>query len=201
MALFRLHRTPDTQFVRGEGVFLRPPVSGDYRAWAELRHASRAFLTPWEPVWPADDLTRPAFRNRLRRNMEEMERDETYPYFVFRASDEALMGGLTLGQVRRGVAQTATMGYWMGEGFAGHGFMSGAVRAVARHAFDNLRLHRIEAACLPHNDRSRLLLESCGFQKEGYARSYLRINGQWQDHILFALLDTDPIPPPHNRRS
>ena len=170
MALFRIHKPgPDLQFIRGEGVYLRPPTSSDFAEWAALREASRNFLTPWEPVWPADDLTRTAFRRRLRRQAEEMQRDETYPFFIFREADEALVGGLTLGQVRRGVAQTATLGYWMGGAFAGQGHMSRAVRAACRHGFSAMRLHRIEAACLPHNEASKRVLNACGFKEEGYA--------------------------------
>lgn len=124
--------------------------------------------------------------------MEEMERDEAYPFFIFN-DDEVLVGGITIGQVSRGVAQTATLGYWMGRPYAGLGYMSRAVRAVCHHAFSALRLHRLEAACLPHNEASARLLESVGFTREGYARAYLRINGSWQDHLLYAILEQDPI--------
>ena len=196
MALFRIHKAlPESSLIRGDGVYLRPPAMHDFREWASLREESRDFLTPWEPLWLSDDLTRTAFRRRLRRQDDEIERDETYPFFLFREADDALLGGLTLGQIRRGVAQTATLGYWMGQPYAGKGHMSRAVRATCRHGFSALRLHRIEAACLLHNSPSRMVLESCGFKHEGHARAYLRINGQWQDHILFALLDNDPVGP------
>ncbi len=195
MALFRIGASNDNaHFIRGEGVYLRPGESRDFPAWVEVRERSRAFLTPWEPTWPADDLTRTAFRRRLRRQSDELERDETYPFFLFREGDDALIGGLTLGQVRRGVAQTATMGYWMSVDHAGKGYMSRAVRAALVFGFGALRLHRIEAACLPHNTPSVRLLEHSGFQREGFARAYLRINGAWHDHLLFAILDSDPIP-------
>ena len=196
MALFRLgHPFESATVVRGEGVFLRPAEPRDFDEWSLLRERSRAFLTPWEPTWPVDDLTRAAFRRRLRANAEEMERDEAYPFLIFR-DDETMVGGLTVGQVRRGVSQTATLGYWMGERFAGRGFMSRAVRASARFGFGTLRLHRLEAACLPHNNASVRVLNSAGFKREGFARSYLRINGLWQDHILFAAIETDPVPAP-----
>ena len=196
MALFRLGPSYDaTTIVRGSGVYLRPAEMRDFDEWASLRERSRAFLVAWEPVWPSDDLTRSAFRRRLRLHAEEMNRDEAYPFLVFR-EDEVMLGGLTIGQIRRGVAQTATLGYWMGEAYAGRGYMSRAVRAAANFVFSSLRLHRLEAACLPHNDASMHLLESVGFQREGYARSYLRINGRWQDHVLFALLENDPVRPP-----
>jgi ribosomal-protein-alanine N-acetyltransferase len=194
MALFRLgHSTENANFVRSEGVYLRPGEMRDYEAWAHLRDVSRDFLVRWEPTWPVDDLTRAAFRRRLRRHSEEIDRDEAYPFLLFREKDDALLGGLTLGQVRRGVAQAATLGYWMGEPFAGKGYMAQAVRAAVGFAFATLRLHRIEAACLPHNAASVQLLEGVGFTREGYARAYLRINGSWQDHVLFALVETDRI--------
>src|SRR5215217_2112552 len=121
--------------IEGDGVYLRAPQMSDYSEWTTLREASRAFLAPWEPTWPADDLTRSAFRRRLRRHSEEMERDEAYPFLIFREQDGTLLGGLTLGQVRRGVAQAATLGYWMGEPFAGRGYMARAVRAAVSYAF------------------------------------------------------------------
>lgn len=194
MALFRIGAANEVaNFIRGDGVYLRPGEMRDQAEWAALREASRAFLTPWEPIWPADDLTRSAFRRRLKRHAEEIERDEAYPFLIFRETDDVLLGGLTLGQVRRGVAQASTLGYWMGQRYSGKGYMSRAVRATVTFAFATLRLHRIEAACLPHNDASVQLLERIGFKREGYARSYLRINGIWQDHVLYALLETDPI--------
>jgi ribosomal-protein-alanine N-acetyltransferase len=200
MALFRLGSSTDNaNFVRGEGIYLRPGEMRDYESWSVLRERSRDFLAPWEPTWPADDLTRASFRRRLRRHSEEIDRDEAYPFFLFRQADDALIGGLTLGQVRRGVAQAATLGYWMGEPHAGKGYMSRAVRAAIGFAFATLRLHRVEAACLPHNSASVQLLEGVGFVKEGYARAYLRINGLWQDHLLFALVETDQITPRRSR--
>lgn len=196
MALFRLGQPGETgPVLRGDGVTLRPADLRDYEEWVALRENSRAFLVPWEPIWPADDLTRSAFRRRVRAQMEEIERDEAYPFFIFN-EEEQLVGGITIGQVSRGVAQTATLGYWMGQPFAGCGYMSRAVRAVAHHSFTSLRLHRLEAACLPHNHASARLLESVGFTREGYARAYLRINGIWQDHLLYGMLEHDPIRPP-----
>jgi ribosomal-protein-alanine N-acetyltransferase len=170
---------------------LRQPVNEDFEAWAALRSRSRAFLEPWEPIWQEDDLTRRAFRQRVKRAQEEADADEAYAFFIFRAQDQALVGGVTLGLVRRGVAQACTMGYWIGEPYAGQGLMTRAVRSVTAHAFTDLRLRRIEAACLPVNERSRRLLERVGFQREGYAREYLCINGSWQDHLLYALLAGD----------
>jgi [ribosomal protein S5]-alanine N-acetyltransferase len=194
MALFGVSLGRRYLPVRGEGVYLRLSEMGDYQEWSSLRERSRAFLTPWEPLWPADDLTRASFRLRVRRHADEMARDEAYSFFVFREGDDALLGGLSLGHVRRGVSQAATLGYWMGEPYAGKGYMSRAVRAALGYAFRIQGLHRVEAACLPSNEPSKRLLERVGFQQEGYARAYLSINGQWRDHLLFALLESDPSP-------
>jgi ribosomal-protein-alanine N-acetyltransferase len=172
--------------VTGEGVSLRLPQMSDFEEWAALREASRSFLVPWEPIWPADDLTRTAFRRRLRRYTEDQRNDLAYPYFIFRNEDQKLVGGLTLTNIRRGVAQAGSLGYWVGAPFARQGYMTRAVRALVPFAFDALRLHRLEAACIPSNQASIRLLESTGFTREGYGREYLCINGVWQDHLLFS---------------
>lgn len=174
--------------VPGDGVILRAPQMADFDEWAALREASRGFLIPWEPTWPADDLSRAAFRRRLKRYSEDQRTDLAYPFFVFRDEDQALVGGLTLANIRRGVAQTGSLGYWMGAAFTRRGYMRAAVRAFIPHAFSTLKLHRIEAACIPTNLASIRLLETTGFEREGYAREYLCINGSWQDHLLYARL-------------
>ena len=190
MALFGLARSADPQpLVRGDGLYLRPAIVADYTAWARLREQSRAFLAPWEPTWLSDDLTRAAFRRRLRRQAEDIAGDESFAFLIFDSTSDELLGGLTLGGIRRGVAQAATLGYWMGAPHAGKGRMTRAVAAVVRFGFDSLRLHRIEAACIPDNAPSMALLQRNGFRREGLARSYLKINDAWRDHVLFALVE------------
>ena len=192
MAFFRsVSLSEPVPVIDGHGVMLRAPVMGDYAEWAALREQSRAFLTPWEPTWPADDLSRAAFRRRLRRYAEDMRADQSYALFIFRTDDSALVGGLTLANVRRGVAQSGSLGYWIGSPFARRGYMLAAVRALIPFGFGALRLHRLEAACIPTNAASIGLLEKAGFAREGYAREYLCINGMWQDHLLFARLKDD----------
>jgi ribosomal-protein-alanine N-acetyltransferase len=178
--------------LEGQGVRLRAPRWRDYPEWSALRRASRDFLQPWEPVWPEDDLERGAFRRRLAAYAREIDLGGAYPFFIFRTSDDALVGGVTLSNVRRGVAQMATLGYWMGQPYAGHGHMTAALRPLAAFAFDGLGLHRIEAACLPENHASHRLLLKSGFQAEGKARAYLKINGIWRDHLLFGMIAGSP---------
>ncbi|MFG1395711.1 GNAT family N-acetyltransferase [Roseixanthobacter pseudopolyaromaticivorans] len=177
--------------IMGDGVYLRVPQMKDFASWQALREESRDFLTPWEPLWPLDDLTKSAFRRRLRRYARDMQRDEAYPLFIFRTADDALLGGLTLSNVRRGVCQAASLGYWMGARHAGQGYMKAAVAAVVPVAFDVLHLRRIEAACMTNNSASINLLRRSGFVREGFAREYLCINGTWEDHFLFARLRSD----------
>jgi len=174
--------------IRGEGIYLRYPRMADFPIWAKLRADSREFLTPWEPVWSDDELTRGAFRRRIKRYQKETRLDSAYVFFVLRESDNALVGGCTISNVRRGVTQCCTLGYWIGSQFARQGYMTGALRALLPFVFRTLGLHRIEAACLTDNDASKNLLARVGFREEGLARRYLLINGEWADHLLFALL-------------
>ena len=192
MAFFRTVSFSETMpAILGDGITLRMPQTSDHAEWAALREASRNFLTPWEPTWPSDDLTRGAFRRRLKRYADDQRNDLAYALMIFRNDDNALVGGITLANIRRGVAQAGSIGYWVGEPFARKGYMTAAVRALIPFSFQTLRLHRLEAACIPGNAASVALLERTGFTREGYARSYLCINGAWQDHLLYARLVDD----------
>ncbi len=172
----------------GEFVYLRPPTVRDWSAWAELRALSRDFLTPWEPAWPPDCLSRTTFIRRLRRQASEWRDDAGYSFVTCEKETDLLVGGLGLGNIRRGVAQVATLGYWIGQPYARRGYTGAAVRLALNFAFNHLTLHRVEASCLPGNQASRGLLQKLGFTCEGLGRGYLRINGTWRDHLLFALL-------------
>ena len=177
--------------IRTDRLYLRYPVHADFHDWTALRKCSRAFLKPWEPTWAHDDLTRASFRARIKRCARDVRDDNAYSYLLFTSGEDVLLGGVTLSNVRRGVAQTASLGYWIGEPYAASGYMSEAVTALLGHAFESFNLNRIEAACLPFNVPSKRLLTRCGFSEEGYARSYLKIDGSWQDHLLFAIVRSD----------
>jgi ribosomal-protein-alanine N-acetyltransferase len=181
---------PDpTPVLEGPRVLLRAPRMRDYEAWYALRRKSREFLRPFEPRWSEADLNRRAYGLRLTRGRQEAVAGTDYTFLVFdRApSGDVLVGGLTISNVRRRAAQFATLGYWMGEEFAGKGLMSEAVGVLLPFFFDTLALHRLQAAFLPHNVASRRVLEKNGFREEGYAENYLQIDGRWADHVLFAL--------------
>ena len=170
---------------------LRSPTHSDFRPWAALRLASADHLTPWEPSWAADHLTRKAFTNRVYWAQRSVTSGTALPLFMFRRDDDALVGAITLDNIRRGPAQAGTLGYWTGASFARQGYMQEAIQAVVHYAFTRVDLSRIEAACLPENAASRGLLESCGFKYEGVAQSYLQISGRWRTHVLYAALRMD----------
>lgn len=190
-ALRLLSRRQSLPHLRGEGVYLRFPQRRDYREWSEARSASRRFLEPWEPTWPPDDLTRRSFQRRIGRYEQDFDEGTAVPLFLFSADDDRLIGGLNIGNIRRAAAQSCMIGYWMAEHAAGKGLMLAGLNAAIPYIFRTLRLHRIEAACIPENNRSLRLLEKANFRYEGYLRGYLKINGEWRDHHLYALLDTD----------
>jgi ribosomal-protein-alanine N-acetyltransferase len=166
-------------------------LRSDWAAWSVLRSQSREFLAPWEPSWAPDSLSRAAFRRRLMRYAIDWRDRVGYSFFVTRSADQALLGGITFSNIRRGVAETGSIGYWIGQPYARQGYMTEALELALGYGFEHLRLHRIEAACLPANQPSRSLLAKSGFAEEGYARQYLFINGAWADHVLYAMLRDD----------
>lgn len=177
--------------IETERLTLRQPAMGDFRDWSSLRAESAAFLTPWEPAWAADHLARKGFSNRVWWAQRSIANGSAVPLFLIRRTDQALLGAITLDNIRRGPAQAGTLGYWVGEPFARQGYMREAIAGMVHYAFDRLDLSRIEAACLPENRASRGLLEKCGFKYEGVAQSYLQINGRWRTHVLYAALRPD----------
>ena len=174
-----------------ERLTLRLPHHGDYLAWSALRNSSRDFLTPWEPTWASDHLTRKAFTNRVQWAQRSVTTGSGLPLFMFRKADQALIGAITLDNIVRGPSQSGTLGYWVGQSHVRQGYMREAILGVVRYSFETLDLSRIQAACLPENEASRGVLEKTGFKYEGVAQSYLQINGRWRNHVLYACLGHD----------
>jgi len=174
-----------------ERMVLRPPVHADFRAWAHLRRDSMTFLSPWEPTWATDHLTRKAFTNRVYWAQRSVSNGSALPMFLMDRSTDTLLGAITLDNIRRGPAQAGTLGYWIGESYARSGYMTEAIQAVVHYGFQQLDLSRIEAACLPENAASRGVLERSGFKYEGVAQSYLQIAGRWRNHVLYSNLRSD----------
>lgn len=177
--------------IETERMTLRSPSHSDFRAWTSLRRDSEEFLTQWEPSWAVDHLTRKAFTNRVYWAQRSISNGSALPLFLIRRQDQALLGAITLDNIRRGPSQAGSLGYWTGHPFIRQGYMREAIMAVVHHAFTRLELSRIEAACLPENAASRGLLERSSFKYEGVAQSYLQIAGRWRTHVLYASLRSD----------
>lgn len=175
----------------GPRVLLRPPAARDAAAWVALRQTSQTFLEPWEPTWPSDGTTATAFHRRRIQAREEWRAETGYGFLIFGREDGEMLGGVTLSNIRFGVARTGSLGYWIGAPQAHRGYMTEAVGCILDYSFGPLKLHRVDAACLPANQASRGLLLKCGFHEEGLAREYLKINGRWCDHVTFGILAAD----------
>ncbi|MDD3289030.1 MAG: GNAT family protein [Alphaproteobacteria bacterium] len=171
----------------------------DWRSWQSIREVSRSFLTPWEPSWSLNALTYSHFGNQLRRQWREWREGKGYAFQIclrMRGNDGPenyallpVVGGIALSDVVRGISQKGTLGYWIGEPYAGQGYMTEAAGLVCDFAFKELKLHRLEASCLPENEPSSRLLRKLGFNEEGLARSYLKINNKWSDHLLWGKVE------------
>ena len=175
----------------GERVFLRPPKRRDALKWQKLRMSSKSFLVPWVPSWNASSCTRRAYLRYFKNSNYLANMDRAYSFLIFKTDDKALLGGINIGNVRRGVSQSASLGYWIGEKHSRNGYMKEALKLLIPSLFVDLRLNRIEAATLEENTASKNLLKKIGFKKEGVLRKYLKINGTWRDHILYGLLEND----------
>lgn len=207
MFLFEPRYRPLPPLLAGERLMLRPPLLADYVGWAEIRRRSRDFLEPWEPQWGADALSRRIYRARISRMAREWNHDQGYAFHLIATGRDAprgtVLGGINLNQVRRLSAQSVSLGYWMGEPYAGKGLMREALDLLLPFAFTayeagedgasaaGLGLHRIDAACIPENVRSRRLLARLGFHEIGLAPAYLKINGRWRDHVCHQMLAED----------
>ena len=175
----------------GERVFLRPPKRRDALKWQKLRMSSKSFLVPWEPSWDASSCSRRAYLRYFKNSNYLANMDRAYSFLIFKTDDKTLLGGINIGNVRRGVSQSASLGYWIGEKHSRNGYMKEALKLLIPSLFVDLRLNRIEAATLEENIASKNLLKKIGFKKEGVLRKYLKINGTWRDHILYGLLEND----------
>ncbi len=177
----------DTLIVSARCV-IEAPRKSDFAEWAALREASRAHLEPWEPTWPRDAHSKSNFNRRLRSWDEGWRTGQALIFFIRRQNDRALLGGLSLTQIRGWPSSSGTLGYWLGASHEGKGYMREAVAAMCDWSWGALGLSRIEAATLEANDRSQGVLLANGFAREGLAKAYIEIAGVYQDHVLFGLV-------------
>jgi ribosomal-protein-alanine N-acetyltransferase len=173
----------------GRRVLLRPLVASDFPAWREVRRRNEDWLTKWEPTrlvgQPDVVEDRDAFSVRCSARQRERQLGAGYGFGVF--VDGALAGEINLSSVQRGPFQSGYIGYWIDQARAGHGYTPEAVVVMARFAFEELRLHRIQISIIPRNGASRRVVEKLGIRNEGVAERYLEINGVWEDHVRYAL--------------
>ena len=193
---YRAGRTVTTSTeVQAPGVggmlLLRHPRWSDYEQWSEIRRRDADYLQPWEPDWLDGHLTRASYRIRLSKFKKFVSSDTAYPFHILQPGTETLIGAVNLTHIERGAAQSAKLGYWVSRAQMNKGYARAAVKALTHFAFETLALHRVEAAVQPDNAPSIRVLETNGYQLEGTARAYLKINGARADHLIYAKLRSD----------
>jgi len=177
--------------VVGGRVHLRALRVQDFAAWREVRLASREWLEQWEPrpdPGSADPVTdADAFRSRCAAWERQRQFDNAYGFGLFLNADDRLLGEVSLGMVQRGPFQSATIGYWVDRRAAGHGYVPEGVALVIEYGFEELGLHRLEAAIVPRNAPSRRVAIKLGLREEGTAERFLQIDGVYEDHVRYAI--------------
>lgn len=185
----RQSRVPYDISLEGNGIILRMPDVKDWKEWTQLRKLSASFLVPWEPLWPADAVTIDFYMRQWRRYARRWIQDREYPFLIFRRDEYgrqgALLGGITITDIKRSVYQVGTLGYWIGAPFAGQGIMRQALDLILPFAFEQLGLNRIDATVMPENERSIRLLRSLGFREIGLSKHNMQIEGAWRDQLIF----------------
>jgi [ribosomal protein S5]-alanine N-acetyltransferase len=175
--------------LKGRRITLRPLTVSDFPQWQEVRRRSHDWLVSWEPRRPpgSPDVvdSRSAFAARCRARERERQLGTGYGFGIF--VGPRLCGEINVNGVQRGPFQSAYVGYWIDEACAGRGYVPEAVVVLARHAFEDLSLHRLQIAIIPRNAASRRVVDKLGIRDEGVAVRYLEINGRWEDHIRYAI--------------
>ena len=177
--------------ITGQKIILRPPQYIDWKAWADERKKNKLYLQPWEPLWSINELERSSFVKRVRMFERLSHNDQAYSFLIFKSDNEGFIGEINISNVQRGIIQSCTIGYWIAKDCEGKGMMSESLELIKEFIFNELKLHRIEAACLPHNMPSLKVLLKNGFIKEGTARKLLKINDKWQDHTVLSFILDD----------
>ena len=192
MSFLNAYSLKKNQFeITGQKVILRPPQYSDWKAWADERKKNKLYLQPWEPLWSINELERSSFVKRVRMFERLSHNDQAYSFLIFTSDNEDFIGEVNISNVQRGIIQSCTIGYWIAKDCEGKGMMSESLELVKEFIFNELKLHRIEAACLPHNIPSLKVLLKNGFIKEGTARKLLKINDKWQDHTVLSFILDD----------
>ena len=177
--------------ITGQKVLLRPPQYSDWRSWADERKKNELYLQPWEPLWSINELERSSFVKRVRMFERLSHNDQAYSFLIFKSDSGDFIGEVNISNVQRGIIQSCSIGYWIAKDCEGKGMMSESLELIKEFIFNELKLHRIEAVCLPYNKPSLKVLLKNGFIKEGTARKLLKINDKWQDHKVLSFIVDD----------
>ena len=192
MSFLNAYSLKKNQFeITSQKVTLRPPQYSDWKAWADERKKNKLYLQPWEPLWSINELERSSFVKRVRMFERLSHNDQAYSFLIYKSDNEDFIGEVNISNVQRGIIQSCTIGYWIAKDCESKGMMSESLELVKEFIFNELKLHRIEAACLPHNMPSLKVLLKNGFIKEGTARKLLKINDKWQDHTVLSFILDD----------
>lgn len=161
-------------------VEIRHPTPADMRMFLAAVRRSKALHHPW--------ISAPDTPAKYHAYLKRMVAPLNYGFLVCRTTDQALVGVINLSNIVHGAFKSGYLGYYAFAGFEQQGYMTQGLKAVVRHSFKTLKLHRLEANIQPGNEASIRLAVSCGFHKEGYSPRYLKINGRWRDHERWAIL-------------
>lgn len=176
--------------LRSSRLILRHGQIKDIPAILAYYRENQAHLAPFEPLKPSSFYTRSYWEELLAERLLDTQEGRSLRLFIFlREQPDVLIGTLNFNNYVRGVFQSCTLGYSLAEKTQGRGYMNEALQVGIRYIFEEVKLHRIGANYLPHNQRSANLLKRLGFSVDGYARDYLYIAGQWQDHVLASLVN------------
>ncbi|GMA64192.1 GNAT family N-acetyltransferase [Alicyclobacillus fastidiosus] len=175
----------------GNDIYLRFLEESDAAAKLELNVRNRAFFEAFLTTRSEDFYTIEYQVNSIKSSIAKMEQDAEYVFGVFLTSTDDLIGIVSLTEVMRGPLQSCWLGYSLDKAYNGRGYTTEAVRLVVDYAFRVLKLHRIEAGVMPHNRGSIRVLEKSGFEKEGLSKKNVLINGKWEDHLHFAIVNPD----------
>ncbi|MFC0189495.1 GNAT family N-acetyltransferase [Fictibacillus aquaticus] len=161
----------------------------DAEAMLHLQLENKAFFEKTSAERKSEFYTLEGTKERIASYGESAEKDEDYFFGIFKNDDGSLIGTINLFAVMRGSIQSAFTGYALDEKHNGKGLMTEALKLIIDYGFNELKLHRLEAGVMPHNMGSLRVLEKAGFEREGYNRKNVKINGQWEDHVHLAIVN------------
>ncbi len=180
---------PPLVIIETPQLIIRMPVIKDSANILAYYNRNIKHLKPFEPLRPPDFYTISYWKKHIKSSRKEYKTCKSMHLLIYKKDNEKLIGMLNFTAFERGTIQSCRVGYSVDKEHCNQGFMKEALEAGIKHVFDRCNLHRVQSAYLPHNTASEKVLSAVGFQKEGIARSYLLIDGRWQDHIIASVIN------------